>query len=639
MNLSRVALLIALTAGLALMRGSSVGASGTTSPAAPASQPSPRPAAAAVAVATEVPSPEDKPESQPPPSGAEAPSGGEAAAEPQGGPNEPVLAISREALQAYARVFPGKASQIGIAGPLNRSLGDYKKPAIAAFVQRCKDDLARLDKVPGGGLDDDGRVELAALRAHLRSMIFLLETRAVPAHDPNFYVDESAGALQVLLDRDMDSRIDRTLMLVARMRAFPEFFRVARENLESCPKPLALRAVSRLRAFALVFSDRMAAEMWNTMEPSATKKNTETAASALKEIIAFAEWLEKERVPGAGEPEPLGAKGWPEWARSREDSDLDPAAVAAAATADMNALKGALRKAAAKVAKDKDPAAVLSEIASDRLDPALAREVAERQIGDVWRWAAREGPIEIAPEQEIIQVRETPGFRRRDFPIRTNLAGSFVENGKEAYLEIAPPDPGWPMSAMLAWEGAYGRKFLPLSLMRETYPGRFTAWKYMGSSKNLTCRVIAAPTIEEGWALYAEEASVRGGFGADDPKLFVAMLADVIRADARLIASVRLHALGAPAKEVSSWLAREAYWSQGEANYETSKLLSDPDRCCAALGRLEIIALRDRLQSKQGKTFSPRVFHARLLGFGSAPISASWRALAGGAPPPLLSSK
>lgn len=552
------------------------------------------------------------------------------------GADEPILTISRDAMPAYARFFPARGSHLGIRGPLSKTIGDYSKSAIAAYLASCKSDLDRLAKVPSEKLTDAGRVELGALRAHLRSMIWLLETRGAAVHDPNFYVDESVGALQVLMDRDMVSRFVRAGQLSARMKRFAALFATARANLESCPRPLVLRAISRLRAARPLFVEILPLELFNTADPILTHEQRQTGVAAWKEISAFTEWLAKERLPGAVESAPLGEKGWREWVRSREDADFEPAAVESAATKDMAALKAEFRATAALIAKGKDPSQVLADVASDRLDPVLARQVAERSIGEVWRWAIRDGPVEVPFSEEVIRVRETPAFRRREFPVRADLPGSLTAIGGDAFFEISPPDPDWPESAIIAWLESYGRSFLQVAIMRETFPGRFTASQHMSRSKSPTGRTTSFPTLNEGWPLYGEEITLRGGFRSDEPKLMLAMLADLIRADARLVASVRLHALGAPAAETVTWLEREAYWSHGEASFEVSRLLCDPDRACPALGRLEILALRDAVKAKKGSAYAPREFHGRLLEFGSAPISAVQRVMLGNGSGPLI---
>jgi len=76
------------------------------------------------------------------------------------------------------------------------------------------------------------------------------------------------------------------------------------------------------------------------------------------------------------------------------------------------------------------------------------------------------------------------------------------------------------------------------------------------------------------------------------------------------------------APEATAWLAREGYWPRDVASIEVARLLADPDAAAPALGRLELLALRDDVAKMKGKAFNAREFHVRLLSLGVAPVSA-----------------
>ena len=552
-----------------------------------------------------------------------------------GGPDQAVLTISKEALEAYATFFPGRAMQLGVK-KLFKASGDYRKETIASFVATCRSCLARLEKIAPGGLTDEGRVERDALRVYLRGTIRQLETSAALSHDPNFYLDESIGAIQHLLDRGISGPLERIGQLKFRMQRFPQIFSAARENLGVCPRSDVQRALTRLRASTSLFGERMTAILWVTTDPPGTKVNLDIAAQAEKDVAEFAAWLEKEKLPKAAPPASLGPQGWVEWLRTQEDEDVPAATLVAAAAADLARLQEELQSTAKKIPGGKDAATLIAEIGAARLEPWMARQRAERVLGELWAWTIRNGIVGIPDEEATITVREAPPLRRREAPIRANLPGGFVVVGKESFLELAAPDPTWSESAVFAWLEAYSTYYLPLAAAREAFPGRFVAYQYISKSKVPTCKAISFQTMDEGWPLYSEELAVRQGFRSDDPRIKVAMLTDMIRADARLIASVRLHAMGASGGEMVAFLEREAYISKFEAAAETLRLLASPDGACPGLGRLAILALRDDLRRKQGDRFVLRTFHEKLLAYGSAPISVMRRILLGAGAGPMI---
>ena len=136
--------------------------------------------------------------------------------------------------------------------------------------------------------------------------------------------------------------------------------------------------------------------------------------------------------------------------------------------------------------------------------------------------------------------------------------------------------------------------------------------------------------MDGGWALYAEELALRGGYASTNAKVRIAMLVDLIRADARLIASVRIHTKQMPRDAAIEMLRTKGYWSRAEAAEEADRALVDHDAAAPALGRLAILALRDDFKKARGASFSEREFHDRLTSFGSAPISALRRIMVPG---------
>lgn len=536
-------------------------------------------------------------------------------------PDMPMIEFSAEVLETYMTFLPGRSTRVGV-NSFESVLGDYRRKSIAAFVGSYRGYLARLDKLPSAEFTEKGRLEKEALRVHMRSVIRWIDTQGAPFHDPNFYVDESVGAVQSTFDRDENMTLKRAEHLMARLSLFRYFFTVARENLESCPRAAVRRAIMRLRSAGPLFQASLMEEFRVSGHPDVTHSGPVAAAAAWKEVVAFADWLEKERLPKATAAVPLGGKGWLDWLAGQETAGgLTAAQVASAAEADLAKQRDLFARTAAALEPKQEPAALVAQLEAAQLEPEAARNAAINVIGELWSWLAIEKLVD-PPTEETITVRETPAFRRRDVPVRTDLPGAYGGREAPSFLELGAPDPGWPPPVMVPWLASYGRYFLPGALMREVYPGRFTAWQLGRTTRIRACKAVSYPTMSEGWPLYAEELAVKGGFGASEKRIMAAGLLDLIRADARLAASVRLHAMGMTAPEAATWLASAGYWPRDVASIEVERLLADPDAAAPALGRLELLALRDDVAKAKGKAFSAREFHGRLLSLGVAPVSA-----------------
>jgi hypothetical protein len=542
------------------------------------------------------------------------------------GPDDAVTAFSIEVLETYVTFFPGRSTRIGVR-TLDQDLGDYRKASVDAFIGSNKGYLLALEKIPTAGLTDKGRLELESLRVHLRSLIQLTDALGAPQHDPNFYVDESIGAVAESIDHDESKPAEKAAHLFARLTIIPKFLDLAKQNLTTCPRPAVRRAIIRLRSADPMFVTQIPAGFHESGSPIQAKQGQGATAVAWKAISSFADWLEKEKLPSAAAAAPVGEAGWHAWILAREDVDLDPARALAAAEADLSKLEGELRGEAAHAASDKTAATVVGEIASERLEPYLARAQAEgKVIPRLWEWMIHERPVS-PPSAQVIEVRETPAYRRRESPLRADFPGGYAKEDATSYLEIAAPDPDWPQARMLSWLSGYGKNFIKGALAREVYPGRFVAWQRSRTAKTRANRTLDFPMMNGGWALYAEELALRRGFATEEPKTRIAMLVDLIRADLRLIASVRIHTKQMPRDAVSDLLRTRGYWSRPEADEEAERILGDLDAAAPALGRLAIAALRDDAKKAGGASFVERDFHDRLLSYGSAPITVLRRAI------------
>jgi hypothetical protein len=433
------------------------------------------------------------------------------------GPDDAVTEFSMEALETYVTFFPARSTRIGVRS-LDTDLGDYRKVSVDSFVGSTRGYLQRVDKIPTEGLTDKGRVELESLRVHFRSLLRSVDTLGAPQRDPNFYVDESVGAVSESLEHDEARPMDKAGHILARLSIVPKFLDLAKQNLGTCSKPAVRRAIVRLRSSAPLFVTRLPSFFQASGHPIAGKTGPQAANMAWTSVASFADWLEKEKLPGAVDAAPLGEAGWHTWLLAREDMDLDPARVSAAAEADLARLEDELKREIARFAPGKPATAVVAAIAAERYEPEAARREAEgKLIPGLWEWMIHERPLS-PPSPQVIEVRETPPQRRREGPIRTDFPGGFATPEATAWLEIAAPDPDWPPARMASWLSAYGRVFIKGALAREVYPGRYVLWQKSRVATMRANRTLDFPVMSNGWSLYAEELALRRGYAPDDAR-------------------------------------------------------------------------------------------------------------------------
>lgn len=129
----------------------------------------------------------------------------------------------------------------------------------------------------------------------------------------------------------------------------------------------------------------------------------------------------------------------------------------------------------------------------------------------------------------------------------------------------------------------------------------------------------------EGWAHYCEQMMLDVGLGGNDKTLRLVQLHDALLRACRYIVAISMHTRGMSQEEATKFFMTEAYMTRTNAERESKRGTMDPTYLVYTLGKLQILALRDKLKALEGDKFSLYDFHNRLLKCGSPPLSMAER--------------
>ena len=132
-------------------------------------------------------------------------------------------------------------------------------------------------------------------------------------------------------------------------------------------------------------------------------------------------------------------------------------------------------------------------------------------------------------------------------------------------------------------------------------------------------RVLASPAAQEGWALYCENLMAEQGF-ISDPAVRFFQVHHLLWRALRVILDVSLHTKGLSVDKAAALLRDELALEEGAARAEAVRYCAFPTyQLCYALGRRDILRLRDDARQARGAAFSLRAFHDELLTYGALP--------------------
>ncbi|MDV6013453.1 DUF885 domain-containing protein [Haloechinothrix sp. LS1_15] len=133
-------------------------------------------------------------------------------------------------------------------------------------------------------------------------------------------------------------------------------------------------------------------------------------------------------------------------------------------------------------------------------------------------------------------------------------------------------------------------------------------------------RIAEVDAYAEGWALYAERLADEMGLYSGEPARLGMLAQESLRA-ARLVVDTGLHAYGWSRRRAMDYLLEHTPLPPSEIVAEVDRYAAVPAQALSYMvGRLEIQRLRSEAESRLGRRFDIRRFHAAVLDCGPVPL-------------------
>jgi uncharacterized protein (DUF885 family) len=166
---------------------------------------------------------------------------------------------------------------------------------------------------------------------------------------------------------------------------------------------------------------------------------------------------------------------------------------------------------------------------------------------------------------------------------------------------------------------------IPAMVAHEAYPGHHLQ---LSTAQGLTSEVrrhLWTPVMVEGWALYCEQLMEEAGFYRDaESRIF--LLVNLLWRAVRIVLDVGLHTRGMTPAEAVDYMVDHLPIERASAEAEVRRYCAWPTyQLCYAVGRRELLGLRDAYRRRAGSGFQAKRFHDELLAYGGLPVAlARW---------------
>ncbi len=538
--------------------------------------------------------------------------------------------FARAYLDWYYAENPVRATGLGLHD-YDDELSDLTRAAIDRRIQVLHGWLGRLEAIDREALEGPAYFDHQILDYALRADLLELEEVRSWQRNPMTYNSLVAGAVASLADRDFAPLTVRMASMTARMRQVPALLETARANLEDVP-PLWVELTARLtRGTAGFLQDDLPAALeaqgLASVDAAARQEWDQARQATIAEVEAFADWLENDLAPRADGDFRLGKDLFERKLKYEEHVDLSAEDLRAINEEAIASYQAWVAREAAKIDPDRPPGTVMDSITSifpapDDLIPTAQRFVEEA------RDFVKAKNIVTLPSDALPLVRPTPPYARSGFA-SMDTPGPFEENATEAYYNVTNVDPAWTPEQQTQHLSYFNYPGLLGISVHEVMPGHFVQLLYEQQIPTEVRKVFTPASLVEGWAHYAEQMMVDEGLGGGDPAVRLGQLRRALQRHARWHAGLSMHAFGETVEDAAARFEKIAYFAPFPALRETERGTYNPTYLYYALGRMQILKLREdyrRYKEARGEEFSLRAFHDTFLRLG-LPVSLAREAM------------
>jgi uncharacterized protein (DUF885 family) len=502
--------------------------------------------------------------------------------------NDEVDDLVRENLDAEMLEQPIAATWLGVHA-WDDHVDNVRPEEQAHMALRLRVLLDRLRAIDESKLDANHAFDRVLLAHHADQALYTLAELRPLERNPLVYCDLAQSAIYELVTDDFIPPVDRLRAINARLWKIGGLLDDARRNLRATTPELTVRrAIEEAQSAKGFIAETLPKAMQGVESPKLLEELRNASGNASRALDDFASWLTRDLLPRAHGDYALGRDRLMELLRRGEGVDVTPELLVSLGERELKDARRRLDEAA-RAATGKSGADVSKLLEEDHGRPEELLTSAQEMLESAVKFARTQG-LWSPPDPERPRVIEMPpalwGFMQLQMP------GPLEPHAHEAYLYVDPVDKSWPDRRKQEHLRTFNRPVMARTMLHEAL-GHYVQAELDRGAPTTMQKVALSPLFVEGWAGYVEEMMLAEGWLPGDAKVRVAAARATVLRAARLVAAVRLHALGAKIDDAVKVFTDEAGLDDSQARREAERAAIDPMVLADALGRIAILKLRD----------------------------------------------
>ena len=530
---------------------------------------------------------------------------------------------SEDYLKGYLDWRPATGVSLGFHQYDGKST-DYSKTSLSAEVARLKEYDTKLATMDSASLSIKNYYDWKLLRSNIKNELFSFEDVKIYTKNPMTYA--RAVDVNIYIKRNFAPLEQQIKSIIAIENKVPKLYEDAKANLQdTLATPHTKLAIEIARGNASFLAKDLLVALKEVKNDALMKEFNTANTNAIAAINAFADYLEKEKLPKANNNFAIGKDNYQKMLLYGEDITMSADKILAIGMSELKKEQASFNAAAKIINPNKKPIDVYNDLQKEHPTAASLIPDATKNLEAVRQFLIDKKIITI-PSEVRVKLEETPPFARATSTASMDTPGPFETKATEAYYYITPVDPKWTPTQQEEWLAQFNYYTTDIVTIHEAYPGHYTQFLHLNASgASKIQKVFGSYAYTEGWAHYTEKMVVDAGYGnTGDPiktaKYRMAQSGDALLRICRLCVSINMHCKGMNVDQATKFFMNNWYQGDKPSRQEALRGTFDPGYLFYTLGKLQILKLRDDYKKQEGDNYSLQKFNDAMLDNGMPPI-------------------
>jgi hypothetical protein len=526
--------------------------------------------------------------------------------------------LCRSYLDLKYHFDPAAASAAGLVTEDSR-LGRFDAEATREHISALRSVMGAIEEVDTDDLQSE--IDRTALLGEIRSTVFRLEHEQPQRQNPGFWLLHLFQALYSLLTRDESDAAARVSAVAARLRAVPAFVESARSTIDRPASIFVDTALGMLGGGGELIA--RVVSVFGRAAPDLAGELQHAGEEALKALVAFGAALRDDIEPSE-DPQAfaIGEEQFSRRLQHEHALQAGPAELWRYGVRLQEEVTGQLAAQAEQLGS-RSWRDLVDRLRDDTPAPDELLPTYRAEIERACRFMTERDLVGV-PEAKV-ELVTTPTHLASMVPFAAYEPPPIYLRGRSGRFYVTKPDPALPAEIVAQQRRGHCRHAMPAMVAHEVYPGHHLHLSTMQDLGSEVRRHIWSPVMVEGWAVYCEQLmSEAGYYQTSEARLF--QLVNLLWRAIRIVLDIGLHTRGMTPAEAADYMVQHLPIERANAEAEIRRYCAWPSyQLCYAVGRRELLSLREAYRERHGAETTLRQFHDELMGYGGIPVSlARW---------------